>query len=133
MKAILAAWAATVVAFLAVDALWLGVLARNFYRQELGDLMLDRPRLGIAALFYLLYAAAIIILAAMPAARTGSWLGAAGLGAVLGLAAYGTYDITNISTLKNWPVTMSLVDIAWGTALTAMAAVVGFAVLRWWG
>lgn len=133
MTAILAAWAATVSVFLAIDAVWLGVIASGFYRRALGDLMLDKPKLEIAVLFYLLYALAIVVLAALPAARSGSWLGAAGLGALLGLAAYGTYDITNLSTLKNWPLYMSLVDMVWGTALTAVAAVAGFAVLRWWG
>ena len=130
MKAFFAAWGATAILFLVIDAIWLGLIATSFYRRALGDLMLDQPRLQIAALFYVGYTFAIVLLAAAPAARAGSLTQAVVYGAVLGLAAYGTYDVTNMSTLKNWPVTMSLVDMAWGTLLTAAAAAAGFAAYR---
>ena len=123
----LGAYLTTVVLFLAVDSLWLGVVARTFYRDQLGEFMLASPKLGIAAAFYLFYAAAIVILAVMPALKSGVWWQAAVYGAVLGLAAYGTYDITNMATLKNWPYLMSFVDMAWGTLLTS-----GVAFSVWW-
>ncbi|KJS16297.1 MAG: membrane protein [Hoeflea sp. BRH_c9] len=126
----LKAWAGTALFILAIDAVWLGLVAKGFYRSQLGDLMLESPRLSIAALFYVMYSAAVVILASAPAARSGSIQDALLLGAIFGFAAYGTYDITNLSTLKNWPVMMSLVDIAWGTALTALAAAAGFWLLR---
>ena len=129
MMTFLIAWIATAAAFLIIDAIWLGWVATSFYQRELGHLMLERPNLGIAALFYLLYAAAIVLLAAMPAFRSGSWTEALFLGAVLGLAAYGTYDITNLATLKDWPLTMSIVDMIWGTTVTAVAALTGYFVL----
>ncbi|MGI9500622.1 MAG: DUF2177 family protein [Geminicoccaceae bacterium] len=131
MKPFLIAWGATAVVFLVIDAIWLGLIATSFYRRELGALMLERPKLQIAVLFYLGYTFAIVLLAASPASKSGSLTQALLFGAVLGLAAYGTYDITNLSTLKNWPVTMSLVDMAWGTFLTALAAASGYAVLRY--
>ncbi|MCY0096134.1 DUF2177 family protein [Hoeflea ulvae] len=127
----LKAWGGTAAFILAVDAVWLGLVAGGFYSRQLGDMMLDSPRLGIAALFYVMYSAAVVILASAAAARTGTLQDALLLGAILGFAAYGTYDITNLSTLKNWPLTMSIVDIAWGTLLTAAASAVGYWLLRW--
>jgi len=92
--------------------------------------MLPSPNLGIAALFYLLFTVAIVILAVLPGLSSGS-LGTTLLyGAILGLAAYGTYDITNLSTLKNWPLAMSLIDMVWGTFLTALSAAGGYCAAR---
>lgn len=131
MSAFLAAWGVTALVFLIIDAIWLGMVATSFYARSLGDLMLDQPKLGIAALFYIGYTFAIVLLASTPAAKTGSLTQALLYGAVFGLAAYGTYDITNMATLKNWPVTMSLVDMAWGTVLTATASAAGYVTLRY--
>lgn len=131
MKPFLMSWGATAFVFLVIDALWLGLIAVSFYRRLLGELMLDQPKLGIAALFYVGYSFAIVLLAAAPAARSGSLSQALLYGAVLGLAAYGTYDITNYATLKNWPGAMVLVDMVWGTVLTASAAAAGYAVYRY--
>ncbi|MGJ8571340.1 MAG: DUF2177 family protein [Hoeflea sp.] len=127
----LKAWAGTAVFLLAIDAVWLGVVAKGFYARQLGDLMLDQPKLSFAAIFYVMYSAVAVLLASAPAFRSGSLTDALMLGAILGFAAYGTYDITNLSTLKNWPLMMSLVDMAWGTLLTAAASAVGFWLLRW--
>lgn len=119
-------YAATLVAFLAIDFVWLGFVAREFYKNQLGALMLERPMLGVALAFYLVYAIGIVVLAVMPGVREDSWKTAAGLGALLGLVAYGTYDLTNLSTLKGWPVAMSVVDMIWGACLTAVAATAGY-------
>ena len=126
----LKAWAGAAALLLIVDAIWLGLVARGFYVRQLGDLMLESPNLAVAALFYVMYSAAVVILASGAAARSGSLQDALLLGAILGFAAYGTYDITNLATLKNWPLVMSLVDIAWGTVLTAAVSAVGFWLLR---
>jgi uncharacterized membrane protein len=131
MSAFLAAWAVTAIVFLVIDAIWLGLVATSFYARALGDLMLDQPKLGIAALFYIGYTFAIVLLASAPAAKSGSLSQAVLYGAVFGLAAYGTYDITNMATLKNWPVTMSIVDMIWGTVLTAVSATAGYATYRY--
>ena len=131
MKAFLAAWGVTAIVFLVIDAIWLGLVATSFYARALGDLMLEQPKLGIAALFYVGYTFAVVLLVAAPAARAGSLSQALLYGAVFGLAAYGTYDVTNMSTLKNWPMTMSLVDMAWGTLLTATAAAAGYLAYRY--
>lgn len=131
MQAFLAAWGVTALVFLVIDAIWLGLVATSFYARALGDMMLDQPKLGIAAFFYIGYTFAIVLLASAPAAKAGSLTQAVLYGAVFGLAAYGTYDITNMATLKNWPVTMSIVDMIWGTVLTATSATAGYATLRY--
>ena len=122
-------WLAVTVSFLAIDAVWLSYVAKDFYRRHLDGLLLDEFRLGIAALFYLLYTVGVLVLAVVPAVKSDSPLQAIALGALLGACAYGTYDITNLATLKNWPAIVSAVDIAWGTALTATASLVGYFVL----
>lgn len=117
--------------FLAIDAVWLTVMGGRFYKVQLGDLMRDQPNLGIALLFYLFYVVGVLVLATMPGVEAGSVLKAAGYGALLGFVAYGTYDITNLSTLRDWPVIVAAVDIVWGSALTAAVATAGYYVARW--
>lgn len=131
IKTMLAAYAGSLVTLLVLDGIWLGLVARTFYRNQLGELMLPQPNLGIAAVFYLFFAVAIVMLTVMPALGAPSLTRALLFGAVLGLAAYGTYDITNLSTLKNWPVLVSVVDMAWGTVITAVAAGGGYAAARY--
>lgn len=118
------------IVFTAIDFLWLGLIALDFYKKAIGSLMLEKPRLEIAAIFYALCALGITILAVQPALNAGSWHTAVLLGAAFGLCAYGTYDLTNLATLKNWPLRLALVDMAWGTVLTAVAASAGFVVGR---
>jgi len=122
----LVAYLATAVVFLGFDAIWLTRVALGLYRRELGGLLLDKPNLAIAGIFYLLFVVGIVVLAIYPALNGGSWVNALLMGAVLGLVAYGTYDITNLSTLKNWSVTVTLADLAWGTVLTGVAATAGY-------
>jgi uncharacterized membrane protein len=128
MLRLAAAYGATAVVFLALDFIWLSSVALGMYRRELGGLLLDKPSLGIASAFYLIYVAGVVFFCVNPALHGGSWLTALGAGAVLGLVAYGTYDITNLSTLKGWSVQLSLIDLAWGTTLTAVSAAAGTAI-----
>ncbi|SIR14488.1 Uncharacterized membrane protein [Rhizobium sp. RU20A] len=130
MKTALIAYAGTFSTLLVADAIWLGVVARTFYRDQLGSMMLPSPNFTIAALFYLFYAVAIVILAVLPGVKAGSIWMAIGYGAVLGLAAYGTYDITNLAVLKGWPVIVTVVDMIWGTFITATCAAAGYLAVR---
>ncbi|MND97629.1 hypothetical protein D3C80_899530 [compost metagenome] len=130
MKTLGIAYAGTLISFLVIDAIWLGLIAKSFYRDQLGDLILPSPNFAVAAVFYLFFAVAIVVLAVRPGLESGSVWTAIGYGAVLGLAAYGTYDMTNLSTLKGWPVTLSVVDLVWGTVLTATASAFGYATVR---
>ncbi len=117
--------------FLIVDLLWLGLVARTFYREKIGSLMLEDINLPPAIIFYALYVAGIVIFAVSPALHTGSWRTALVFGALFGLIAYSTYDLTNLATLRNWSVTMAIVDIAWGSILTGVSATAGFMITRY--
>ncbi len=131
MTRILATYAATLIGFLAIDFIWLGFVATKFYKDQLGDMMLEKPNLGVAFLFYALYAAGMVLFAVMPGLDARSWTKTAFLGAALGLIAYGTYDLTNLATLKNWPLTVTLVDLTWGAVVTAAGATIGYFVSTW--
>lgn len=120
------AYAATAVLFVAIDYVWLNYASPNFYRPRLGKVLLERPKIGIAALFYLFYCVATVVLAVIPAADNSSVLMAFGFGALLGLAAYGTYDITNLATVRGWSATVAIVDIIWGMVLTGVSATAGY-------
>lgn len=124
------AYAATAVCFFVLDFIWLSIATGLLYKPMLGTLLAPEPSLPIAALFYLFYVVGLVVFAVMPAANAGSWLMALGLGALLGLVAYGTYDITNLSTLRDWPVAVTVIDLAWGTILSAVAALAGYTALR---
>jgi uncharacterized membrane protein len=124
----LVAYAATATVFLAVDFLWLSFIARSFYLEKLGGLLLEKPKLGAAAAFYAVYVVGIVIFAVSPGLRSGSLLVAIGYGALFGLFAYATYDMTNYATLKDWPLSVSLIDMIWGACLTASSAAIGFLV-----
>ena len=126
----IASYVITAVVFLGLDFLWLTTIALGFYRRELGPLLLEKPSLTISAGFYLIYVLGIVFFCVTPALNGGNWLTALGTGALLGLVAYGTYDITNLATLKNWSTSVALADLAWGTALTAVAAAAGTLLTR---
>jgi len=115
------------VIFLVIDAIWLAVVAQGFFRQQLGPLMREKIDLVPAAIFYVIFIAGLVWFAIMPALAEGGWTRAALNGALLGLVCYATYDLTNLATLKGWPLPMTVVDLAWGTALSAVTA--GAAVL----
>jgi uncharacterized membrane protein len=103
--------------FFLIDMVWLGLAAKTFYRRHLGALMAPRVVWPAAILFYLLFIAGLIVFAVRPALAAGSPIRALALGALLGLVSYATYDLTNLATLKGWPVVVTLVDLVWGTAL----------------
>jgi uncharacterized membrane protein len=124
------AYGSSAVVFLGLDFIWLTFASRSFYRPQLGELLLDKPNLPIAAIFYLVYVIGVVVFAVMPGYAARSWPVALASGALLGLVAYGTYDFTNLATLKGWSTLVSLVDVAWGIVLTATAASAGYAALR---
>jgi uncharacterized membrane protein len=127
MKKALIAYVATLLTFLLLDGIWLGLLMAPTYRELLGSLMLEKPLLLPAAVFYCLYVIGCVVFVVLPAL---SWQRAAKLGALLGLVAYGTYDLTNWATLRDWSVQVSLMDWAWGTVATAVACTVGYLVAK---
>jgi len=124
------AYLGTLLAFLMLDGLWLGVLMGTTYKALLGPLMLEQPRLFPAVAFYLLYVFGCVVLVVLPALASGGWQRAARLGALLGLVAYGTYDLSNWATLQGWSAGLAFMDIAWGTFLTAVCCTVGYQCAR---
>lgn len=130
MKFWVVGYLATGLVMLVIDAVWLTVMGKAFYRPILGDLLLDEFRLAPAAVFYFMYVLAICVFAIAPAATTGKWTTALLYGAFLGLVCYGTYDLTNHATLKAWTTTLTVVDMAWGAALTGFSATMGYIAAR---
>jgi uncharacterized membrane protein len=122
----LGTYAITLVIFFAIDLVWLGVVAKNFYRQHIGHLMSPDVNWGAAALFYAVYIAGIVFFAIKPALEIGNAARALGYGAAFGFIAYATYDLTNQATMKDWPALVTVIDLAWGTVLTATVAFLSY-------
>ena len=123
MRSMLATYGLTLLPFAALDLVWLGLAAKRFYRDALGELLAPRFRPAPALAFYLLFPIGIVLFAVAPA--MGSMSNAGLLGAGFGFFAYATYDLTNWATLRAWPARLALVDMAWGTALTSVSAAIG--------
>jgi uncharacterized membrane protein len=121
---------ATGLALLVLDGLWLGVIARSYFGSRLGSLVNDTVNLLPAAAFYVLYTAGIVYFCVRPALADESWRVALMHGAFVGLMVYGAYDLTNLAILRGWPLDVALVDIAWGTAMTALCSAAGYAAAR---
>jgi uncharacterized membrane protein len=109
-----------------LDAIWLTTMGDRLYRPVIGSIMADKPDMRAAIVFYVLYVFGIVFLAVMPGLREGSLSRTLTTAAVFGLVAYATYDLTNQATLKDWPVLITIVDLGWGTVLTATAATIGY-------
>lgn len=116
----------TFLAFLAVDGVWLGLVAKNFYAKHLGFLMSPTPNLPAAFLFYLLNIIGLIILVVVPALQENNLIKVLWLGALYGLCTYATYDLTNLATIKNWPLLVTIVDLFWGVIISTFTAFVGY-------
>ncbi|MEM6617265.1 MAG: DUF2177 family protein [Pseudomonadota bacterium] len=127
------AYVATAITFFAVDIAWLGFVAKSFYRDQLSHLIADPFNMTAAVLFYLVYIAGIVWFAVRPALASGAVSTAALNGALFGFFCYATYNFTNLATLRDWPVKMTMVDLTWGTTLTAICATMGYLGARHFG
>ena len=123
---ILIACIVTAVVFLGLDAIWLKTFIGPFFRERIGHLMRDDPKIGVAGGFYFIYALGIVWFAVIPAMNAGEVTPALINGAFLGLLGYGTYEATSMSIMKDWKWSMLIVDILWGMAVSAVAAAAGF-------
>ncbi|MBS3787194.1 DUF2177 family protein [Candidatus Bipolaricaulota bacterium] len=112
--------------FLAVDLFWLGVVAKKFYRQELGELMAESTNWAAAFIFYLLFVVGVVVFVVNPALEKGSLIRSTGFGFLFGLIAYATYDLTNLATLAGWSLKVTGVDLLWGGVLSAIVSTVGY-------
>ena len=109
-------------ALITIDLVWLLGVAKNLYRNEMGDLMASEPKLLAGLAFYLLYALGVCIFVIVPALSKQSWLYALQYGALFGLFCYMTYDLTNLAVVRNFPTQLAFIDIAWGSFVTAICA-----------
>ncbi len=121
------AYIASGAAFLAGDIVWLTVMGPRLYRPAIGPLLADKMNPAAAVAFYLLYLVGVVAFGVAPGLREGGWTRSLAWGALFGLIAYATYDLTNQATLKLWPTRLSLADMAWGAAITAAASAAGCA------
>lgn len=112
--------------FFAIDMIWLGVVAKNFYRAQIGTLMKQDVNWAAAIIFYLIFIAGLVVFVIAPSMEKGSWKHALLFGALFGLVCYATYDLTNLAVAKDWPVLVTLVDLAWGAVLAASVSTVSY-------
>lgn len=131
IKSILISYLLTFIVFLMVDLLWLGIIAKNLYQKYLGNLLSDKVNWTAAFIFYFIYVAGISIFAIYPAIQKGSAFNAILMGALFGLFTYATYDLTNLATLKDWPISIVFIDILWGIILSASVSLSGFYIVKW--
>jgi len=114
--------------FFAIDMVWLGVVAKGFYRQQIGSLMRSPVNWVAAIVFYLLFILGLVVFVVAPAMDHESWMRALLYGALFGLIAYATYDLTNLATLRDWPLLVTVVDLVWGAVLAASVSVITYAI-----
>ena len=119
------------VGFLAIDMVWLVIVARGFYRKQLGFLLSDQPNWWAAISFYLLFVAGLLVFAVFPGLNANSLRRALLLGGFFGLVTYATYDLTNLATVRNWPWVVTLVDLVWGAVLSTSVSCVAYFAGRW--
>ena len=131
MTKYLIAYGATLLVLLVLDFLWLGLVMREFYKTALAPIMRETPLIVPALLFYAVYAVGLTYFAALPGIDSGQWQRALLVGAAFGFFAYFTYDMTNYVTLKDFPLKVALVDVAWGAVVSGAAATAGYFAGRW--
>ncbi len=131
MKSIILSYLLTFVVFLIIDMLWLGVIAKNIYQKYLGSFLTDNVNWVAAFIFYFIYVAGISIFAIYPSVNKGSVYNAILMGALFGFFTYATYDLTNLATLKGWPISIVIIDIIWGSVLSSVVSLSGFYIIKW--
>lgn len=131
IKTLLFSYLLTTLVFFAIDIVWLGVVAKGIYAKYLGGFLAPNVNWTAAIIFYLLFIIGIFVFAIIPAVEKQSLWTAIILGGLFGFFTYATYDLTNLATLKDWPLTIVFIDIAWGVVLTASVSAAGYHITRW--
>lgn len=121
----------SLVVFFAIDLFWLGIIAKNLYREQIGFLISDEVRWGPAILFYFLYIAGLVFFALLPVFNEGSWVLALIYGGFFGLVCYATYDLTNLATIARWPIKIVVYDLLWGTFISGITCLITFWIGNW--
>ena len=131
-KETLVLYGVTLAVFFLIDMIWLGLVAKGFYRRHLGGFLSPNVRWGAAFLFYLLYIVGLLVFVVRPALLRGAPLEALLFGALFGLICYATYDLSNMATLKDWPLIVTVVDLVWGTVLGGAVSLLSTLIGRDW-
>jgi len=131
IKTIIFSYLLTFMVFLMIDMLWLGVIAKNIYQKYLGDFLTDSVNWTAAFIFYFIYVVGISIFVIYPSINKGSVYHVILMGALFGFFTYATYDLTNLATLKGWPLPIVFIDIIWGSVLSAVVSLSGFYIVKW--
>ena len=118
--------------FLLIDMLWLGLIAKNFYAQQIGVLIKEQVNWLAAIIFYGLFVFGLVFFVIAPAVESASWTMALSRGSLFGLITYATYDLTNLATLKNWPLKLTIVDILWGVVLASSVSIITYFIFSSW-
>jgi uncharacterized membrane protein len=132
LKQALILYGITLAIFFLIDMVWLGLVAKGFYRRQLGTFLSPQVRWGAAILFYLLFIAGLLVFVVRPALLRGAPLEALLFGALFGLICYATYDLSNMATLKGWPLVVTVVDLVWGTVLGGVVSFLSAVIGRTW-
>jgi uncharacterized membrane protein len=130
MNALIVGYIVCLAVLLGLDAIWLVTMNSALYQPAIGELLAAKPNIAVIAMFYPLYVLGVVYFALNPALTSGVWTDALIKGALFGLFAYATYDLTNMATLKVWSLKLTLLDMAWGTFLTGASATLGFFITR---
>jgi len=123
-------YAIALVIFLAIDMVWLTLIAKSLYAQHLGYLMAPKAKLLVAFVFYVLFVVGLQFFVLNPALASGSWKTALFAGMFFGLVTYATYDLTNLATVKDWPVLITAIDLVWGSFVSGVTALLSFLVIK---
>ena len=115
--------------FLIIDAVWLGFIAKNLYQKEIGFLMGESVNWIAAAIFYLLFILGLTVFVIEPAVEAGAWKTALTLGALFGLITYATYDLTNLATIDGWPVSVTIIDLIWGSFIGSSVSIITYLIV----
>lgn len=116
--------------FLVLDLIWLTVIAKKLYKKHLGFIMSDKPKMIAALVFYAIFVFGILVFVVNPALQKDSLLYVLGYGALFGFITYSTYDLTNLATLKNWPLKITIIDLVWGTSVSALTSVISYLIIN---
>jgi uncharacterized membrane protein len=124
-------FALTFLVFFIIDMAWLGLIAKDLYKKYLGGFLSDQVNWTAAIVFYLLFIVGVFIFAILPSVEKNSLVSAITLGVLFGFFTYATYDLTNLATLKGWPITIVFIDILWGSVLTGIVSTAGFYIVKY--
>ena len=116
--------------FLVIDMIWLGLISKNFYQEQIGNLMKANVNWLAAIIFYLIFIIGLVVFVITPAVQKNSWTYALFFGALFGLVCYATYDLTNLAVAKDWPLLVTIIDLIWGTTIAALVSMISYFIAK---